>query len=279
MKTTIFDSAFWNNLCRSITERALESTVHVIGIVIVYFVLRNVCKRMVDSITAGIIAREVRLGVTEERSGRLKTLSSLFNSMIGYVLFFVFVVLIFKAVGFEIMPFITTASVVGLAVGFGAQKLVKDVISGFFIIVDNMFVVGDTITVGTVTGQVQDMGMRVTRLLDATGRVILLSNGDIGQVINLSRNPVQEYIEVALTAGSDLNIARKAVNAAGQALFDAGDTALKSAPELSGVSAFTAASVTVRISVASDPRYLVQEQMRVRSAVRDALAKAGVQPA
>ena len=279
MKTTIFDSAFWNNLCRSITERALESTVHVIGIVIVYFVLRNVCKRMVDSITAGIIAREVRLGVTEERSGRLKTLSSLFNSMIGYVLFFVFVVLIFKAVGFDIMPFITTASVVGLAVGFGAQKLVKDVISGFFIIVDNMFVVGDTITVGTVTGQVQDMGMRVTRLLDATGRVILLSNGDIGQVINLSRNPVQEYIEVALTAGSDLNIARKAVNAAGQALFDAGDTALKSAPELSGVSAFTAASVTVRISVASDPRYLVQEQMRVRSAVRDALAKAGVQPA
>jgi moderate conductance mechanosensitive channel len=279
MKTTVFDSAFWNNLCRSITERALESTVHVIGIVIVYFVLRNVCKRMVDSITAGIIAREVRLGVTEERSGRLKTLSSLFNSMIGYVLFFVFVVLIFKAVGFDIMPFITTASVVGLAVGFGAQKLVKDVISGFFIIVDNMFVVGDTITVGTVTGQVQDMGMRVTRLLDATGRVILLSNGDIGQVINLSRNPVQEFIEVALAAGSDLNVARSAVNAAGKALIDAGDTALKAAPELTGVSAFTAASVTVRISVASDPRCLVQEQMRVRSAVRDALAKAGIQPA
>ncbi len=279
MKNTVLDSAFWATLYRHITERALESGVHVIGIVVVYFLLRNICKRAVFSVTTSIIAREERLGVTEERSGRLKTLSSLLNSIIGYVLFFLFVVLTFKAVGFDIMPFITTASVVGLAVGFGAQKLVKDVISGFFIIVDNMFVVGDTITVGAITGEVQDMGMRVTRLLDATGRVIMLSNGDIGQVINLSRNPVQEFIEIALAAGADLNATREAINTAGAELFESGITSLKAAPVLAGISAFSAATVTVRITVASDPRCLAQEQMRVRSAVRDALAKACISPA
>src|SRR5262249_52051065 len=147
----------------------------------------------IDGVLARLLAHEARLGVSAERTGRLQTLQGLCKSVVGYVLFFVFGVLLLKALGFDIMPFITTAGVIGLAVGFGAQKLVKDVISGFFIIIDNLFVVGDTVTIGTVTGRVEEMGMRVTRLLDTSGKEYLFANGDIGTVTNLSRHPVKDF--------------------------------------------------------------------------------------
>lgn len=275
----MFERSFWITMGTHLTERALDSFLQFCGIVIVYFIVRGLLDRTVDGITNQLVAREERLGVPEERAGRLKTLSGLFKSTIAYVMFFVFGVLIFKAIGFDIMPFVTTAGVVGLAIGFGAQKLVKDVISGFFIIVDNMFVVGDTITVGAMTGQVQEMGMRVTRLVDPSGRVITISNGDIGVVSNLSRNPVEDCIEVAVAPVFEMAAATRVINEAGTALFSADDHHLKAAPQLVGITAFSAASVTLRISVVADPRTLPVEQMRVREAVRLALKGAGIAPA
>ena len=194
----------------------------------------------------------------------------------GSVLFFVFGVTLLKAVGFDIMPFITTASVVGLAVGFGSQKLVKDVISGFFIIVDDLFIVGDTVTIGGVTGRVQEMGMRVTRLVDPTGKLVILSNGDIGTITNLSRYPVEEFIEIAIGASADLNRAIQVINETGAELFANEGHYLKAPPRVLGVAALTAAAVTVRVSVVSDPRELPIEQMRLRSALREKLVTAEI---
>ena len=275
----ILEKAYWMALGARLTERALNVTLQVCGVVAAYLLVRALLNRVVDGVTAGIVAREERLGVTQERAGRLKTLSGLLKSMVGYVMFFVFGVLIFKAIGFDIMPFITTAGVIGLAIGFGAQKLVKDVISGFFIIVDNMFVVGDMITVGAVTGEVQEMGMRVTRMLDPSGRVVTISNGDIGTVTNLSRNPVEDFIEIAVAPAFDMKTTTTAINSAGQDMYVANRQHLKAAPKLIGVTAFSAASVTLRIAVVSDPKELSQEQMRVREQMRSALAKAGIAPA
>jgi len=233
--------------------------------------------RLSDGILGGILAREHRIGVSDERTGRLQTLRGLAKSLIGYVLFFVFGVLLFKALGFDIMPFITTAGVIGLAIGFGAQKLVKDVISGFFIIIDNVFVVGDTVSIGTVTGQVIEMGMRVTKIQDAAGKVYILANGDIGTVTNLSRHPVEDFIEVTIAPAADLGRVYETIDTAGKTLFAQVDTHhLKAAPHILGISAFSATVVTLRIGVTSDPRDLPAEQMRVRAAIRDALLTAQI---
>jgi len=272
----LFDRSFWITRGTRLTESAFDTSLQVAGILIVYFVVRAILNRMVNGVTSGLIAREERLGVPVERAGRLKTLSGLFQSMIGYVTFFVFGVLIFKAIGFDIMPFVTTAGVIGLAVGFGAQKLVKDVISGIFVIVDNMFVVGDTVTIGAVTGQVEEMGMRVTRLHDLTGRVVMISNGDIGQVINLSRYPVEDFVDVVVAPTFEMAAVQSAISAAADSLHGSEIDHLKARPQMVGITAFTATSVTIRISVIAAPSSLTREQMRVREAVREAFSKAGI---
>lgn len=275
----IWSTEQWVTFLRDIFDKALHATLQIVGLLIAYLVLRAVLYRLIDGILHQLLARETRLGISDERAGRLQTLQGLCRSIVGYVLFFIFGILLLQAVGFNIMPFITTAGVIGLAIGFGAQKLVKDVISGFFIIIDNLFVVGETVTIGTVTGQVQEMGMRVTRVMDAGGRLYLLANGDIGTVTNLSRHPVEDFIEVGVAASTDLNKLVQTVQDTGQKLFESPDHKLKAAPHVVGITAFSATSVTVRISVVSDPRDLTEEQMRVRAAVRDALQAAGITPA
>jgi small-conductance mechanosensitive channel len=270
-----FSTAFWAHQWDKLTDNALSSTLQILSIIVLYLVLRAVLYRLSDGIMGGILAREHRIGLSDERTGRLQTLQGLSKSLIGYVLFFVFGVLMFKAIGFDIMPFITTAGVIGLAIGFGAQKLVKDVITGFFIIIDNVFVVGDTVSISGITGQVIEMGMRVTKIKEASGKVYILANGDIGTVTNLSRNPVEDFIEVTIAPAADLGNVYETINTTGAHLFAQTDTHhLKAAPHVLGISAFNATVVTLRVGVTSDPRDLPAEQMRVRAAVRDALLAA-----
>lgn len=273
---SFFKREFWINFWNNTADDLLHSLIHIGGVILAYLLLRKLAYSLIDGVLTRVQAAESRLGLTDERIGRLQTLRGLCKSVVSYVLFFVFGVLFLQALGFNIMPFITAAGVVGLAIGFGAQKLVKDVISGFFIVIDNMFVVGDIVTIGAITGQVQEMGMRVTRVLDFTGRLHLISNGDIGTVTNLSRHPVEDFIEINVGAAADLNRVVETINKTGETLFAEPGHHLKAAPHVLGITAFSAASVTVRVAVVSDPRDLPAEQMRVRSALRAALLAAEI---
>jgi small conductance mechanosensitive channel len=271
---SLLSAEFWIGFWRHLTENALRSLLQIAVILLAYFILSIVINRLIDGVLSRLMSHERRFGMSDERSGRLSTIRSLCKSSAAYILMFIFGVTLLKAVGFDIMPFITTASVIGFAVGFGSQKLVKDVISGFFIIVDDLFVVGDTVTIGTVTGRVQEMGMRVTRLIDPTGKLVILSNGDIGTIVNLSRNPVEEFLEIPISATADLSRAIEIISETGAKLFEQEGHRLKAAPKVLGITAVSAASVTVRISVVCDPFDLPAEQMRLRAAVREALTKA-----
>ncbi len=286
MKKTvsIFKPDFWTNFWNLLTEHALYALAQVVALLVLYLLTRAALLRVLDAVLNGLLARESRGGYSEERISRLKTLQGLGRSIVSYTLFFLFGALILQAVGFNIIPLLTTASVVGVAIALGAQKLFKDVISGFFLIVDNLFVVGDTVTIGGVTGEALEIGMRVTRILDSTGRLHLFANGDIGTVVNLSRYPVEDAIEIGIAPTADLNLALKILNEAGAALFPAaaeGQTEasaglFRAAPTVLGLSAVSAAAYTARISVVAAPRDLPQAQLDARRALRDALAAAGI---
>lgn len=274
--TLTLQPATWEAFVRSMAQDVVRSLIQICGIVIVYLLLRAMLFRLIDGILSGLLAREVRLGLSEERTARLHTLQGLCKSILSYVLFFVFGVMLLKAIGFDILPFVETAGVIGLAIGFGAQKLVKDVISGFFVIVDNLYVVGDVVTIGAITGTVQEMGMRVTRLLDVNGRLYLISNGDIGTVTNLSRHPVVDFVEINVGPAADLSRIVEIVRVTGEQIFQREGHRLKAAPYVLGITAFSALSVTVRVAVAADPRDLPAEQMRLREALRTALLAAEI---
>lgn len=266
------DPVYWQHLARFLVNRGLEVLLQVVFLAALYWTLRFLLFRIVD----GGVSRLLRFHPNEASQGRLKTLQGLVRSIVGYILFFIFGILLLKAIGLNIIPFIEAAGVIGLAIGFGAQKLVRDTIAGFFLIVDNTFVVGEMVTIAGVTGVVQSIGMRVTRLVDTSGRVYSIANGDIGTVTNHSRNPIVDYVEINVAATTDVKQVQEIVHTVGKRLFEEPDSLLKQIPEVEGITAFSASSLTVRVSLATDPLHLVQQQMRLRQALREAFIEAGI---
>ncbi|MFK5883981.1 MAG: mechanosensitive ion channel family protein [Candidatus Izemoplasma sp.] len=119
---------------------------------------------------------------------RTLTIGKLINSITKYVVSFVISLIILTELGIDITPLLASAGVLGLAIGFGAQSIVKDFISGFFIIFENSFNVGDTIEISGFKGEVIEMGLRTTRILNWRGEIKILTNGSIRDIINYSKS-------------------------------------------------------------------------------------------
>ncbi|MFM7322170.1 MAG: mechanosensitive ion channel family protein [Armatimonadota bacterium] len=153
--------------------------------------LARVCER---------VARDFGRRASERQSGRVRTLIGLARSIADFVLLFVFAVSVLGRLGINVTAIVGTASVAGLAFGFGAQKLIKDLISGFILLLEDQYAVGETVTIGAVTGTVEELGMRVTRIRDDEGRMHVLGNGDITAVCNHARGPVGGQVEIGIAA-------------------------------------------------------------------------------
>lgn len=124
---------------------------------------------------------------TDSAIARITTITGIFKSIIGFVLAFVTVIMALSIFGIDIAPLLATAGVAGLAIGFGAQKIVKDVVTGILILAENQYTVGERITTCGFTGVVKELGIRTTTILGDDGEVYIISNGDISTVTNFSR--------------------------------------------------------------------------------------------
>jgi small-conductance mechanosensitive channel len=159
-------------------------------------VLTGLLRRLV---ARGLLALEAQ-GRGSER--RVATLNGLLTSTLSYLVYFVAIILTLFTVGVTwkgLAPLLGAASVLGLAIGFGAQKLIRDIITGLFILGEGQFDVGDWVNIGGATGRIEEIGLRVTRMRDDQGRLYVIANGDINQVYNASRGPVKLSLDVVLT--------------------------------------------------------------------------------
>ena len=135
---------------------------------------------------------------------RGKTLSELTSSALKALVWFIIILAILDELGFEIAPILASAGILGLAIGFGAQSLVKDIVSGFFIIIDNAFNIGETIEVKGFRGKVAYMNLRVTHLENFVGSVFIINNGEISQLINWSRRNTTAIVDFGVDYATDL---------------------------------------------------------------------------
>ncbi len=259
--TLEFWRAFWIRSVQVVISHGLLILCVIAG----YYIVRAIIYRLIDSAIARALARHP--GSMDERTGRIRTLQTLARSVVGYALLFVLIVMLLDAVGANVMGVITTAGVGGIAIGFGAQKLVKDVISGFFLIVEDQFVVGEYVSIGAATGSVEELGMRITRIRDDQGKLWIISNGDISSVTNHSRAPITAAVDVGVAHGADLKQAEQAIDAACGALYASERGELLAAPRVAGVSGWDVTHTVVRVVVTAQPRALASEQLRVRQAI------------
>lgn len=268
-----FNAADWHQFTRA----SLDTLWDVVRIAVLYFLLRWLLRRLVSRVILPIVAQSGRR-VEDDQAARLKTLAGLVNSAIGYILALVFGIMMLRAFHLDPVPLLTTASVAGLAVGFGAQKLVKDVISGFFILLENQYAVGDYVTIGTVTGTVEEVGMRTTKIRDDAGRLYILSNGDISQLCNQSRGAVAAFVEIGVAAATDTAKATEVINAAGREVAkERPDFGWAQPPSVQGLGAMDAAKLTLRVACpVTAPAKLQDAQVALRGLVHRRLTEAQI---
>lgn len=265
----IFTGDFWASLWRDYGENLSTATTRILAIILAYVVVRFVIFRLINRLTYVPLAG-VGEGILRAREARVRALESVLKSAAGFVLGFVAGVMILQAAGLNIVPLLTTASVAGLAIGFGAQKLVRDVISGFFILMEDQYGVGDYVTVGGVTGVVEDLAMRTTRVRDKLGVVHTLSNGDITKVSNHSRGPLLASFDIPLPADSDLDKARAVLNQVGKSLADEHPHLVKEPLACEGLAQMTAATATIRLIGTVAPGREEEVHMLLLDAIRQA---------
>ena len=253
----------------------LYAAVVLLQLVGAYLVLRYFLNNIVGRIVVSILTKELG-GQNKARAARVQTLAGVVRSTGNYLLTFIIVVVALGMFGVDTKPVLASASVIGLAVAFGSQKLVRDVTTGFLMLAEDQFDVGNYVTIGAVTGTVEDVGMRTTRIRDDVGKLYILSNGDISQVCNQSDGPVTLFLDVAVALASDLTRVRAAVeDAAAQVEAEFGESLLEQ-PSLFGITTLTAASMTVRVRYRAVVARQERIQMRLRELVRERFAAEGI---
>jgi small-conductance mechanosensitive channel len=260
---------------REYGPRMLQSLYTVVAIIVIYFLVRLLLFSLIDRLTL-ISLTHVASSASESRKSRLLAMRSAMKSVAGLVLTLIAFIMVLQAVGLNVVPLITTAGIAGLAVGFGAQKLVRDVIAGFFMLLEDHYGVGDYVTVGSVTGLVEELGMRATRLRDSAGRLHIIANGDIAQVCNHSRGAFRANFDLPVAGSIDLDKIRDVLNAVGEALHREYPETVRDNIVCDGLSQYGAAFVTVRMSGSVDPRKHEDVRILLNTRAHAALLSAGI---
>ena len=204
---------------------------------------------------------------------RADTLGDVLASLVRAVVWGVAVLVVLDELGINLAPLLAGAGIAGVAIGFGAQSLVKDVLSGMFILLEDQYGVGDVVTLTQgVSGTVEDLTVRVTRVRSADGTVWFVPNGEIRQVGNASMEWSRAIVDVIVSYDADLDLVRRAVKEEADAFAADEQWApqVLEPPEMMGVQAMDANAVTVRLMVKTAPRqqYAVARELRGRVSER-----------
>lgn len=212
------------------------------------------------------------------RVQRAQTMGSVLNSLASIVVITIMVLLILDALNVNIAPFIASAGIVGVAIGFGAQALVKDFLSGIFMLLEDQYGMGDTVQIGDVNGTVESVGMRVTEVRDANGTLWYIRNGEILKVGNKTQGWARAVISVKLPYETDVDQAQSALHAAATAVMADPEVAQQvlGEPEVGGIEDLTATTMTIPVSARTTPAQQWMVARALRAEIRDALANAGI---
>jgi len=207
-------------------------------------------------------SRLIRLAGTETpgRAGRMreqhtKTLAGLLYSAGTAVIVTGAFLTALPEFGFNVTPIAAVAGLASLAVGFGAQHLVRDVINGFFAIIEDQYVVGDTVRIGTVVGRVEHLTLRRTVIRDINGALVSIPNGEIPQVANLSRDWGQVFVDIFIPADGSADAALAALErVSGELRADASwSPLLVDGPRVLGVESLGPTGATLRLQLRTTP--------------------------
>jgi small conductance mechanosensitive channel len=218
--------------------------------------------------------------VAERRHQRVRALGSILRSAASVTILAIAGVVVLGDLGINLAPLLASAGVVGIALGFGAQNLVRDYLTGVFMLLEDQYGVGDVISVGDATGTVETMTLRITRMRDVKGIVWHIRNGTIDQVGNQSQGWARAVIDFPVPYPADLATIRSILDGVAEAAWD--DPVLRGVmlekPEVWGAQDVSSTVVTMRMVARTAPLRQWEVEREVRARVKTALDAAGIAP-
>jgi len=217
---------------------------------------------------------ELKENLMENR--RAQTLEILLQSVLAYVVFFLAGLTILQIFNINTSAILASAGILGLAIGFGAQNLVKDIISGFFILLEDQFSVGDFVETAGVVGTVEEIGLRTCKIRRWTGQLHIIPNGEITKVTNYNRGQILALVTISIAYEEDID---QAIEVLQQECVKAHQEieAIVDLPQVQGVTELADSSVNIRAIVPSLPgeQWAVERELRRR--FKYALDRAGIE--
>ncbi len=254
---------------------------------ITIFVLNRIIKKMTAQ------ARRERLGETrraertqelsevlmsQRRQQRAEAIGTLLRSVITATVVIIALLLILPILGIDVAPLLASAGVLGVALGFGAQSLVKDYLSGIFLVFEDQYGVGDMVDLGEAIGVVEDVTLRITRLRDLSGVVWYVRNGEILRVANQSQGWVLAVVDIPVAYDENLDKVRQCVEAVANDMYGdpVYDDMLLGKPSYAGVESVSGEAVFIKIIAKAAPEKQIPLTRAIRARVKESFDRAGV---
>ncbi|WP_102273138.1 mechanosensitive ion channel family protein [Cytobacillus massiliigabonensis] len=261
-----FKTFDWEGLLIDAGVKALE----IIGILIAFVIVKKIGRKVLDRTFLNMSKRK---NISE---GRALTLHRLAENILSYSLIFILAASLFNAFGLPVASLIAGAGVVGLAIGFGAQGLVSDVVTGFFLLLEKQLDVNDYVTIGNIDGVVEAVGLRTTQLRSFDGTLNYIPNRDILTVRNHSRGSMRALVDIGIAYDEDIDHAIEVT----QAVCDqmAGENpVIVEGPNVIGVQALGASDVVLRVIAKTENGEQWAVEREIRKAIKAAFDENGIE--
>ena len=284
---TLVGEATGNDTAADWVNLLVAKPAAIVGLLLVGVVVRWLLHRIINRITTqaaegtvpGVLQRGKTAGVLDSnapalqrRQQRARTMGSLLKSISTGVVFTVVAFMSISELGYDIAPLIASAGILGVALGFGAQSLIADFLSGVFMILEDQYGVGDVVDLGEATGVVEAVGLRVTRLRDVNGTVWYVRNGEIMRVGNQSQNWARAVLDIPVAFGEDLARIRSVLGEIADALYEDDEFSglILERPEVWGVERWDADAMVIRVVLKTAPleQWDVARELRQRIKAR-----------
>ena len=267
---------------------AFQVLVIVVVALLANWVLRIVLDRSVRGVVRGV-KRSQAVDSTQELQAaphlnaraiqRTRTLGTVGRHIISWTIVVVATLAILSQIGVNITAMLASAGIIAAGLAFGAQNIVKDILNGIFMVFEDQLGVGDIVTIGQVSGTVEDVGIRITKVRAMDGTLWFIRNGEILTLGNASQGWGQAVVDIVVAADTDLDAATEAALACGRELISSPEWVRRvtGEPEMLGLEALAGDRATLRLLVRTRPeaQWAVQRELRAR--IKDRYAELGIE--
>lgn len=248
----------------------LSTALKILFVIIFWRILNIVLNKLIDK----IFKFSPKFRMDDKKSN---TLSGLMKSIVRYTIYIIMLISILNVLDIPTQSILAAAGLGGLAVGFGAQNLVKDVISGFFILFEDQYAVGDYVTIGSATGDVEDIGLRITKIRAFNGDLHIIPNGEIKTVINHSRGNSLAIIDIGIAYEADINKAIMVLNGIGEQYYENNKDKVVELPSVLGITGFGDSDVKIRMIVKTVSLKHWAVEREIRKEIKEAFDRENIE--